>query len=51
MNKIRIALVSGVIAAGLMAGSVAHATDATRPVLHEAGPVMCCYSTNMGSHS
>jgi hypothetical protein len=47
MRKIRIAIVSGLIAAASVAGVVAHGASAPQPVHHAAVGIDCCDSVNM----
>ena len=49
MKKIRIAIVSGLIAAASVAGAVTHgAVSAPRPVHHAAIEINCCDTANAG---
>jgi Flp pilus assembly protein CpaB len=51
MKKIRIAIVSGLIAAASVAGVVAHgATAAPQPAHHAAVGIDCCQSANISQN-
>jgi hypothetical protein len=49
MNKIRIAVASGILAA-LLGGAAVHGASAAPSSHPEAGPVQCCFSAILGSH-
>jgi|HubBroStandDraft_5_1064220.scaffolds.fasta_scaffold625212_1 hypothetical protein len=50
MRKIRIAIVSGLIAAASVAGVVTHGATASQPVHHAAIGIDCCDSVMMVQH-